>query len=341
MNSFSSDLYFQEKISSANLPTRENLLIVDKAVLPFLPADFLQAFSFTYPVDGGENLKELENFPTHLKNILEIWNTTVSRDHTIVAMGGGSVGDFAGFVASVLKRGVKLIHCPSTWLAAIDSAHGGKTALNVQSFKNQIGTFYPAEKVFIFKELLLRQPAERALEGLGEMVKMALIEHPSFIFELVEREGEAMEQVLWRHLEKTVAAKYKIVLQDPYETKGLRKILNLGHTLGHVIEVGTKCAHGAAVTQGLLFALEWSRERAGLSEGNCQNIISVMDKLNLKKSPTPLAQSSLRASLAKDKKMGPESQLDFIFVRAPGDVVAQKVSIDEITREALRQGWCQ
>jgi 3-dehydroquinate synthase len=343
---FKSPLFLKDQISATELPCHDNLLIIDRAVAKNMSPEFLRAFPFVYLVDAGENLKSLEQFPQNLSEILQVWKTNISRDHTIIALGGGSVGDFAGFVASVLKRGVKLIHIPSTWLAAIDSAHGGKTALNVQGHKNQIGTFYPAEKIYIFKDLLFQQPSERALDGLGEMVKMALMDTPPFISDLGDAVEESSENILWRYLEKAIAGKYKIVLQDPYETEGLRKLLNLGHTMGHALEVHYALPHGQAVTQGLFFALAWSRERAGFAEDDYEKILKVFAQLNLKSqiqenSFRPLSKETLKEFLLKDKKIDGSSLIDFIFLRAPGQAVRQKVSAEEIVAEAARQGWCQ
>src|SRR6185295_5151716 len=111
--------------------------------------NWLKKFPCRYGVKSGESLKDLEKFPGHCKAILQMTEKIETRPLQLIAVGGGSVGDFAGFVASTLKRGVPLIHVPSTWLAAIDSTHGGKTALNVAGIKNQIGTFKQAEKIIV------------------------------------------------------------------------------------------------------------------------------------------------------------------------------------------------
>ena len=175
----------------------------------------------------------------------------------MVALGGGSVGDFAGFFASVCKRGLPLIQIPSTWLAAIDSAHGGKNALNVGSMKNQLGTIAFARRIFLSKHLLCGQPTERAQEAMGELAKIAIIDGGPWVKELLaapESDGE----LLWRFLSCAVAAKYKVVLSDPLERLSVRHQLNLGHTIGHILEIQHQLPHGLAVAQGLHFALELS-----------------------------------------------------------------------------------
>ncbi len=116
-------------------------------------AKWLKEFALVYPVSAGEDLKDISSFASHVKKIFKLITPFSSRGICVVSLGGGSVGDFSGFLASVLKRGVPLVHVPSTLLAAVDSAHGGKTALNVSDFKNQIGTFYPADAILIVRSL--------------------------------------------------------------------------------------------------------------------------------------------------------------------------------------------
>ena len=139
-------LQFYSKWPSAQgLQPKRSLIIVDQKVRKH-PAlqKWLQKFPFVYTVEAGETLKQIENFPGHIEKILKISQSISERPLQIICIGGGSVGDFAGFVASVFKRGVDLVQIPSTWLSAVDSAHGGKNALNSKSAKNQIGTFHPA-----------------------------------------------------------------------------------------------------------------------------------------------------------------------------------------------------
>ena len=153
MFNFSSELQYKDQLDTNDFSLEQDLIVVDR-ILENQLKDFLNSFSHVYFVDAGEPLKNIEHFSNHVKNILETWGSQISRDHRIISIGGGSVGDFSGFVASVLKRGVQLTHVPTTWLSAVDSAHGGKTALNVGGVKNQVGSFYPADTVFLVKEIL-------------------------------------------------------------------------------------------------------------------------------------------------------------------------------------------
>jgi len=342
-SSFESFVERSDKFPLEKFARAKDLLIIDKNVLVKLPG-LTRDWRFVYAVEAGEELKSFAGFAARLEQILELWKTPISRSSRIVAVGGGSVGDFAGFIASVLKRGVRLEHVPSTWLAAIDSAHGGKTALNVGGVKNQIGTFYPAQAVHLVREILDTQPEGRALEGLGELVKIALLEGDKMFAALIDGAGEKPAALLWKLLEPAIAAKYAVVRQDPQELSGARKILNLGHTMGHVFEAAYGRSHGESVTQGLWFALEWSRHKNILSSREWDKIRDVFVRLNLQRWTDQvdfisLEARSVLALLAQDKKMTADDKVDFVFLRTVGGPVVQPVMIEEIMLEGIRQGW--
>lgn len=340
---FASQLVFCEQFPKESFDLEKDLLIIDTVVDQQMP-QLAQAFRYVYRVQAGESLKNLSAFAEHVESVLDLWNVPLSRQSRIVSCGGGSVGDFSGFLASILKRGLRLSQCPTTWLSAIDSAHGGKTALNVNSVKNQVGTFYPAESVILVKELLFMQNQERAREGLGEMIKMSLIHHPSFFLEL--KTTGALSDLIWQNLQRAIQAKNHIVMQDPYETKGLRKILNLGHTLGHVIESYYKVSHGESVLQGLYFAIEWSAKCGLLSEAQRELIFKHFTELQLscwleKSSFQPMPAAEMERLVKQDKKMNAQAQIDFVFLSELGVAQVIPVSVRDLIFEAQRQGWAQ
>lgn len=324
----------------------EELLLVYDEVLPLRSKAFKQwmmKFKLRYPVQAGERLKSVEEFPKHVLKLTELCQHTSSRNLTLVVVGGGSVGDFGGFVASILKRGVRLVHIPSTWLAVIDSAHGGKTALNVGGAKNQIGTFYPAAKVILVKSLLLAQPTARTFEGFGELLKMALIDGGR-LWRQFAQESEVTPEVLWKYLPMAVKAKYKVVNQDLEEKKGIRHVLNLGHTVGHILESYYELPHGIAVNYGLEFALRWSVEKKIMKAHDYQELQRrpVMAYLL---SPTSDELLSVKESVLKefrrllmsDKKKTKSTKLRFVFVRKPGQTLIKEVYVDDILKEICRQ----
>lgn len=240
---------------------REFVLLFAEELLEVETANkWIQQFSLKYQVQSGEKLKSIEEFPHHIANITNLLSTQSHKNLTLVVLGGGTVGDFGGFVASIYKRGIDLIHIPSTWLAAIDSAHGGKNALNVGSVKNQVGTFYPAKAVILVKELFASLSQDPVRSSLGELIKIGIVNSPSLIEFMKDTEAKP-EDYLWELLPQAIMAKMNIALQDPYEKTGLRQQLNLGHSLGHVLETLCGWPHGWAVAQGLYFSLHWSLEK--------------------------------------------------------------------------------
>lgn len=338
-------LLFTEKYPRLKDLGEELLLIYDE-VLPKKSDDFkkwAKQFPLSYGVTAGESLKVVDAFPEHIKNIVRLCEGASSRRLTVVVVGGGSVGDFGGFIASILKRGVGLVHMPSTWLSAVDSAHGGKTALNVGSAKNQIGTFYPASKVILVKPLLLAQPAARTFEGFGELLKIGLIAGGS-LWKKLSQESDVTAKTLWKYLESAIDAKIKTVAKDPEEKSGYRHILNLGHTVGHVFEVLYDLPHGIAINYGIDFALQFSLQK---------KILSLKDFENLQRQPvmgyllSPLrdqlvhtsasALKEYRKLLLSDKKKTQAATLRFVFLKKPGQCVIKEVTVDEILIELCRQ----
>lgn len=325
----------------ASLDPDRTIVIYDSVLnrVPGFPL-WIGEFPQKYQVESGEELKELNHFPEHMKNILELAENARRRPLQILAIGGGSVGDFSGFIANILKRGVDLVHIPSTWLAAIDSAHGGKNALNVNGVKNQIGTFYAANRVIIIQSLLKSQPLDRAEEALGEILKIGLVTGSS-LFRKISSSRDRSTKTFWDLLPDLINAKYKIVAKDPYEEKGYRAMLNLGHTLGHVIESELKMAHGVAVLYGLGFALTWSLERKLISEKNLNKLLSY-DLMKLIPIGEDLNKVLLRLTdieqlLSRDKKRTQNMMLKFVFVQDAGKLKIQSVSIEEIQNEIKRQ----
>lgn len=340
-----SSLLFTKELPRSQDLGEEILLVYDEVLPKKVPAfkKWMTRFPLRYSVKAGESLKAVENFPAHISKIVKLCENTSSRRLTLVVVGGGSVGDFGGFVASILKRGVRLVHMPSTWLAAIDSAHGGKTALNVGAAKNQIGTFYPAAEIVLVRSLLCAQPEARAFEGFGELLKIALISGGP-LWKKLSREFEVNSDTLWKYLADSVDAKYKVVSKDPEEKTGHRHILNLGHTLGHVLETYYELPHGVAINYGLEFALRYSLHRKVMAPADFEKLMlsPVMGYLlspvrdNLLQTKESVLKS-FRTLLLSDKKKTSSSVLRFVFLKKPGQCVIQEVSVDEILMEVCRQ----
>ncbi|WP_413289841.1 hypothetical protein [Bdellovibrio sp. HCB337] len=350
MASFSSRLNFVSQWPSPKKFGDDVLLIYDR-IFDRHPkvASWVKQFPIRYAVKSGEDLKSLQSFPVHMNTILQKTHHLSARRLKIVVLGGGSVGDFGGFVASVYKRGVELIHIPSTWLSAMDSAHGGKTALNARGAKNQVGTFYPAKEVYLVKPLLLAQPAERGFEALGELIKMALLAGGP-LYRKLNAVSTLNAGTLWQLLPLVIREKYKIVQKDPEEKKGLRHLLNFGHTMGHVFEAHYGLPHGVAVLAGLQFAMEWSYQKGFMNQKDYLKLMqakfwqkavkakqqSAWKNLSMLALLSEKPQSFVRY-LEQDKKKTSSQDLRFVFLKNPGKPVIAEVKVQDFLPEIARQ----
>ncbi len=201
-----------------------------------------------YTIPEGESSKSLEYFGKLLGAMLE---HNFSRKDCVVAVGGGVVGDLAGFAASAYMRGIDFYNIPTTLLSQIDSSIGGKTAINFGGMKNIVGAFYQPKKVLIDPEILKTLPPRQISNGLAEAIKMSLTSDKK-LFELFETED--IEKNLENIIVSSLNIKKSVVEQDEKE-QGLRKILNFGHTVGHGIESSenlTELYHGECVALGMI-----------------------------------------------------------------------------------------
>lgn len=336
-----SQVIYQTQMPSPRAFSRESVLIYDSILLKNSKIGaWIRKFPYSLPLKSGEKLKDLSSLHQQLDklNQLSIPQTT---DLTFIALGGGSVGDFVGFLASIYLRGRRLIHIPSTWLSAVDSSHGGKNGLNFQSEKNQLGTFYPADQIYVVSQLLQTQPQERLQEAMGEFLKMAIIRDKSTFSFLEKNVAHLNSNKIFSILPKTIHNKYQIVAKDPYEQNGHRRILNLGHTMGHVLESHYGWPHGLCVMLGMLFSIRWSYHLKIADEETYIRISNLIEDIwpeqTLSDDLASMPINTIRKKLSKDKKLTSNSTIDFIFIQKIGSVVRRKVKIQEILSEVHRQ----
>ena len=287
---------------------------------------------FFYYVSSGEKTKSLERLPLHIRKIQTLNQDFDKKSSIFMSLGGGSLTDLTGFLASIYKRGLPLIHFPTTWLAALDSAHGGKTAVNFQNIKNLLGSYHFPKAVFIVKSFLDQNPADLKRSAKGELLKMALIEG-GFLYNKLTTEYPNLS--MERFLKPAIQAKRKIISKDPYEARSLRKKLNLGHTVGHILENLYPLPHGLAVFQGLLFSLNWSLEKGFMNTKNYEEVKLLLPK---QKKHKKISVSVFRNLLKQDKKHKRDGKIDFVFIKKPGMVFTQPVSEEDLLYEAQRQG---
>lgn len=246
-------------VGSGLLSSAEKLFRLDRRIFIVtdsgVPDSYAKALSALakeakiYTVPQGEGSKSLETLEKLLLSMMEF---NMKRSDAVVAVGGGVVGDLAGFAASVYMRGIDFYNVPTTLLAMVDSSIGGKTAVNLGNTKNIVGAFYQPKAVLIDTDVLKTLSKRLYSAGLAESVKMALTSDES-LFEIFENE-EINEKNIEAIIKKSLLIKKDVVEKDEKEA-GLRKILNFGHTLGHGIEADSgmaKLYHGECVALGML-----------------------------------------------------------------------------------------
>lgn len=266
------------KINEAEKPDKIFVLTDSNAsktcLLRLLPAPGEDAWFRVLEFEAGEENKTIETCKYIWQALLQMGAT---RNSVLINLGGGVVTDLGGFVAGTFKRGITYYNIPTTLLAQADASVGGKTAVDLDGLKNQVGLFYEPRTVFVDVEFLSTLSKREWLNGFAEMIKHALLESRQAWDELVQTpvtDNKKLEKLLYR----SVAFKSGIVSSDARET-GLRKILNFGHTIGHALETffmendRPHLKHGEAVVAGMIMELFLSEKRNGLPENITDEIV--------------------------------------------------------------------
>lgn len=230
----------------------------------------------------------------------------MTRSDVVVSLGGGAATDLAGFVAATWMRGVKVVHVPTTLLAMVDAAVGGKTGINTEAGKNLVGSFHEPSAVFVDLATLETVPRNEIVAGMAEIVKTGFIADP-VILDLIEADPDAAldptGDVLPELVRRSVEVKAKVVAADLKESS-LREILNYGHTLGHAIERRERYRwrHGAAVSVGLVFAAELGRLAGRLDDATADRHKAILDSIGLPTGYDADAFADLMKGMQTDKK---------------------------------------
>ena len=271
----------------------------------------------------GEEYKTLDT----LNRIYDVLlGKKLDRNSTIVALGGGVIGDMAGFAAASYQRGVHLVQIPTTLLAQVDSSVGGKTAVNHPLGKNMIGAFYQPRAVIADTETLDTLPDRELSAGIAEVIKYGLIRDPVFFDWLEQNMGKLLQRdasALAHAIETSCRNKAEVVAADEKES-GQRALLNLGHTFGHAIEAGLgygNWLHGEAVAAGMCMAAIMSQQLGWISQQDVNNITAMIQQANLPvHAPAELDVERFMELMSVDKKVI-DGVLRLVLLKAIGHAV--------------------
>lgn len=324
-------------------------IVSDETVAPLYGARLAASFdkagikTASVTVPAGEGSKEFSAFDRLMNELLD---KRPDRKTTLVALGGGVVGDLTGFAAAVLLRGVDFIQIPTTLLAQVDSSVGGKTGINTRHGKNLVGAFYQPRLVLADTDVLDTLPKRELLAGYAEVAKYGLIDAPAF-FDWCEVNGAAVlagdAAKRTYAIEQSCLAKARIVAADERETTDLRALLNLGHTFGHALEAetgfGSELLHGEAVGTGMAMAFDLSARLGLCPPADAERVRRHLGSVGLPMRLRAIGGDNRRKwdaarlidHMRGDKKAA-DGRLTFVLVRGIGKAFVSR----EVDEKALR-----
>lgn len=325
------DNFFREFKAEANY-----LLVTDSNVFNIYKKEILSVFSKDriHIIEAGESSKSIEELQEIYKSLIDL---ELGRQDSIIALGGGVVGDLAGFAAASYKRGIGLIQVATSLLAQLDSSVGSKTAIDFLGYKNIIGAFYSPKEVYIDISFLDSLPNREITSGVGEALKYGLIDDYSFFEYLISNREEIYRRdrsVLGKVVKKSIATKEKIVGMDMYESN-IRKKLNFGHTIGHGIESSIEgISHGEAVIQGMIYE-SLLAQRLDIIDGDISwEIINGLRKFSPVRSFEEEDIDRIIHFMKNDKK-NRSGEIGFLLPSNRGSVEFFFYSKEEVLREVL------
>lgn len=265
-------------------------------------------------IPAGEEHKNLETISHLWKSFLE---NGLDRKSTVIALGGGVVGDMVGFAAATYMRGIDWIGVPTTLLAMVDSSLGGKTGFDLPQGKNLVGAFHPPKLVLADPSLLLTLPERELRAGMAEVVKHGIISDPD-LFAMCNRGIDWVKGNLEEVVKRAMAVKIKVIENDPYE-KGFRAALNLGHTVGHAVELvsGFQLRHGEAIAIGMAVEAAYSA-RVGLAASGV--VKAVQDSLSALNLPIAIPQEMPREKIIQAMRVDKKKNAKVIRFALPVEI---------------------
>lgn len=281
-------------------------------------------------LQNGEPNKNIESINNIFSSLAK---NELSRKDIVIALGGGVIGDMAGYAAAVWMRGIDFVQIPTTLLACVDSSVGGKTGINIKEGKNLVGAFHSPKLVIIDSDTLLSLPKREFNEGMAEVIKHAFL-FDEALLELIEahihnNKNLDMDFILKRNCELKAH-----IVQIDYKEKKERMFLNFGHTIGHSVENAAGYGvllHGEAVAIGMIFAIEYGIRKGITKDKNIlERARNVLSKFSL---PISIPDNiNLKDSIKLDKKRS-DDKINFVFLESIGKPYVEKVSIDDILNE--------
>lgn len=329
-----------ETLKKAAISGLRAAVISDETVAGFHSSalmESLEAAGFRptlHTVPAGEASKSMPQVENLCREMIRAGH---DRKSLVVALGGGVVGDLAGFVASIFYRGIPFVQIPTTIVAQVDSSVGGKTGVNVGEGKNLLGAFHQPRLVIIDPETLGTLPDREFHEGFAEAIKHAAIRDAEMLADLASLDPSTRD-VPADLIACNIAIKARVVEADEHETRDIRALLNFGHTIGHGIEASVpygQMLHGEAISLGIRAALFLSERHAGLAPQDSARVIALLEKFHL---PLVLSDEittdTVMEKLARDKKFS-SGAIRFVVLDALGSAkVVNTVTSDDL-REAI------
>jgi len=313
--------------------TDKNVYKLHKETIDRIYASCKQKEVYTFTAtEKNKNFNELEK----ILNQLTIKN--FQRDSIIVAIGGGIVGDIAGFAAAIFMRGIKFIQLPTTLLAAVDSSVGGKTGINYKGTKNLIGSFHQPSLVLADTGFFDTLPKEEIICGIGEIIKYGFIS-TSKMFDFILDNFQKVLDLDYFVIDKIVAESIRIkgaVVKADEKELGLRKILNFGHTFAHAFEVssGHKIKHGQAVIIGMACALILSKNKHLIKADEFNRAIQLIDKVKPFVLINGINKNDLIQIMMRDKK-NRDGKIKFVLLKSIGEVLIDVEARDSEILKAI------
>jgi len=311
-------------VLAETLPAKDVLVVTNQTVAPLHLARLERALAgrrvASIALPDGEQHKTLTTMAQIFDALVE---RRLNRDGCVAALGGGVVGDMAGFAAACYQRGVDYVQLPTTLLAQVDSSVGGKTGVNHPGGKNLIGAFHQPRAVVADTTTLATLPPRELRAGLAEVIKYGLIADAAFL-DWIEENLDALlgldEAALTRAIRRSCEIKAEIVAEDERE-HGRRALLNLGHTFGHAIETATgygEWLHGEAVATGMLMAADLSHRLGWLASTDVARIEALLERTGLPVEAPPIGADRALALMALDKKVL-AGRIRLVVMRRIGD----------------------